>query len=71
MTGKPYSGKLNVRFDEGELEIGHCYYASSLLYLYASLLKRSTSLGFGLGRQEYWTLAQEGRRYVIKNKLIS
>jgi len=21
MTGKPYSGKLNVRFDEGELEI--------------------------------------------------
>ena len=22
MTGKPYSGKLNVRFDEGELEIG-------------------------------------------------
>ena len=32
MTGKPYSGKLNVRFDEGELEIGHSYYASSLLY---------------------------------------
>jgi hypothetical protein len=33
MIGKPYSGKLNVRFDEGELEIepfGH--YASSLLY---------------------------------------
>jgi len=22
MIGKPYSGKLNVRFDEGELEIG-------------------------------------------------
>jgi len=22
MTGKPYSRKLNVRFDEGELEIG-------------------------------------------------
>jgi len=21
MIGKPYSGKLNVRFDEGELEI--------------------------------------------------
>ena len=21
MVGKPYSGKLNVRFDEGELEI--------------------------------------------------
>jgi hypothetical protein len=33
MIGKPYSGKLNVRFDEGELEIGHSYYASSLLYL--------------------------------------
>jgi len=32
MTGKPYSGKLNVRFDEGELAIGHSYYASSLLY---------------------------------------
>ncbi len=23
IIGKPYSGKLNVRFDEGELEIGH------------------------------------------------
>jgi hypothetical protein len=23
MIGKPYSGELNVRFDEGELEIGH------------------------------------------------
>ena len=22
MIGKPYSGKLNVRFDEGDLEIG-------------------------------------------------
>jgi hypothetical protein len=33
IIGKPYSGKLNVRFDEGELEIGHRYYASSLLYL--------------------------------------
>jgi len=32
MIGKPYSGKLNVRFDEGELEIGHRNYASSLLY---------------------------------------
>jgi hypothetical protein len=33
MIGKPYSGKPNVRFDEGELEIepfGN--YASSLLY---------------------------------------
>ena len=36
MTGKPYSGKLNVRFDEGELEIGQCHYASSLLYPYLS-----------------------------------
>jgi hypothetical protein len=32
IIGKPYSGKLNVRFDEGELEIGLRYYASSLLY---------------------------------------
>jgi hypothetical protein len=33
IIGKPYAGKLHVRFDEGELEIeliGH--YASSLLY---------------------------------------
>jgi len=30
---EPYSGKVNVRFDEGELEIELCdYYASSLLY---------------------------------------
>jgi hypothetical protein len=33
MIGKPYSGKLNVRFDEGELEIEPSSdYASSLLY---------------------------------------
>jgi hypothetical protein len=34
IIGKPYSGKLNVRFDEGELEIEHVrsHYASSLLY---------------------------------------
>jgi len=25
LIGKPYSGKLNVRFDEGELEIEHGY----------------------------------------------
>jgi hypothetical protein len=33
MIGKPYSGKPNVRFDEGELEMEPlgCY-ASSLLY---------------------------------------
>ena len=35
MIGKPYSGKLNVRFDEGELEIApYGYYASSLLYYF-------------------------------------
>ena len=33
MIGKPYSGKPNVRFDEGELEIEPSgNYASSLLY---------------------------------------
>jgi len=33
MIGKPYSGKPNVRFDEGKLEIEPFgYYASSLLY---------------------------------------
>jgi len=34
MIGKPYSGKPNIRFDEGELEIEHMrgHYASSLLY---------------------------------------
>ena len=32
MIGKPYSGKPNIRFDEGELEIEPFgYYASSLL----------------------------------------
>ena len=37
MIGKPYSGKPNVRFDEGELEIEPFgYYASSLLYCLAS-----------------------------------
>ena len=32
--GRPLTGKLNVRFDEGELEIEHIpsHYASSLLY---------------------------------------
>ena len=35
MIGKPYSGKLNVRFDEGELEIGH-----SLLRQFSTLLFR-------------------------------
>ena len=33
MIGKPYSGKLNVRFDEGELEIEH-----SLLRQFSTLL---------------------------------
>ena len=30
MIGKPYSGKLNVRFDEGELEIEHGYARAAL-----------------------------------------
>jgi len=38
MIGKPYSGKPNVRFDEGELEIEPTsHYASSLLYWKAQL----------------------------------
>jgi len=41
MIGKPYSGELNVRFDEGELEIGHCHYASSLLYPFIGLYGES------------------------------
>jgi hypothetical protein len=32
MIGKPYPGKLNIRFDERELEIGLRHYASSPLY---------------------------------------
>jgi hypothetical protein len=33
IIGKPYPGKPNVRFDEGELEIERIrHYASSLLY---------------------------------------
>jgi hypothetical protein len=41
MIGKPYSGKPNVRFDEGELEIEPLgYYASSLLYLINSRERR-------------------------------
>ena len=45
MIGKPYSGKPNVRFDEGELEIepfGN--YASSLLYCFVDCMKQ-TSIG--------------------------
>jgi hypothetical protein len=43
MIGKPYSGKPNVRFDEGELEIepfGN--YASSLLYCNKHLIVYSS-----------------------------
>jgi hypothetical protein len=41
IIGKPYAGKLHVRFDEGELEIEpYGYYASSLLYCYARAVKR-------------------------------
>jgi hypothetical protein len=45
IIGKPYSGKLNVRFDEGELEIEPSgYYASSLLYCDKALItSRGTS----------------------------
>jgi hypothetical protein len=53
MIGKPYSGKLNVRFDEGELEIEHRYYASSLLYL--SLLSL-TSIQWNLSAFGYFIL---------------
>ena len=41
MIGKPYSGKPNVRFDEGELEIEPFgYYASSLLYRKQSTIRK-------------------------------
>ena len=30
MIGKPYSGKLNVRFDEGVLEIGYDWASEAL-----------------------------------------
>ena len=30
MVGKPYSGKLNVRFDEGELEIEYGFAREAL-----------------------------------------
>jgi hypothetical protein len=32
IIGKPYSGKLNVRFDEGELEIEHVAATTPALY---------------------------------------
>ena len=38
IIGKPYSGKLNVRFDEGELEIGH---AATTPALYSTGIKDS------------------------------
>jgi hypothetical protein len=44
MIGKPYSGKPNVRFDEGELEIepfGN--YASSLLYCFGNINDKFSS----------------------------
>jgi len=47
IIGKPYAGKLHVRFDEGELEIEpYGYYASSLLYCHKYPLRghRSVSL---------------------------
>jgi hypothetical protein len=53
MIGKPYSGKPNVRFDEGELEIEPSgYYASSLLYCYQvpahAIFPQFSSAQFGL-----------------------
>ena len=38
MIGKPYSGKPNVRFDEGELEIEH---AATTPALYSTVLRTS------------------------------
>jgi len=49
MIGKPDSGKLNVRFDEGELEIGLCHYASSLLYHLLSSPATNPQMGQALG----------------------
>ena len=41
MIGKPYSGKLNVRFDDGELEIGLLDVATTLApYSTRILIKR-------------------------------
>jgi hypothetical protein len=37
MIGKPYSGKPNVRFDEGELEIEH---ATTTPALYSTEINR-------------------------------
>jgi hypothetical protein len=44
IIGKPYAGKLHVRFDEGELEIELIgYYASSLLYCNTQMIKIARS----------------------------
>jgi hypothetical protein len=65
MIGKPYSGKPNVRFDEGELEIGLRHYASSLLYHYCSYEERPhSSLDDRTPHEAYWNLHKAG--YPVK-----
>jgi len=50
IIGKPYSGKPNVRFDEGELEIEPFgYYASSLLYCCQFI---------GIGKADFRTMSE-------------
>jgi hypothetical protein len=44
MIGKPYSGKLNVRFDEGELEIEP---SATTPALYSTLFLAQTMQRFG------------------------
>ncbi len=42
ITGKPYSGKLNVRFDEGKLEIGP---SVTTIALYSTVICKRTFVG--------------------------
>ncbi len=62
MIGKPYSGKPNVRFDEGELEIGQGLAVEALpskeaetdrlnLIYYASSLLYNVNIFFNKERQ--------------------
>ena len=41
IIGKPYSGKPNVRFDEGELEIEH---SATTPVLYSTVLRKKRFL---------------------------
>ena len=60
MIGKPYSGKLNVRFDEGELEIeplplrqlSTLPLSPSQNNLYAMIYTLCAMLGYGLWLEE-------------------